>query len=401
MLRRITFLIALLSFSATSVSADSGSAIGVLMKTRQDIDYKLNTLGASVSLTTPVGLFRCDPGILAGRSRIDSFNNIFGISDVRKAEWKSFSARDIECRYGAKWNAAEGVFKAGIGLRDYLGKTADAPRGKHISIKGAGALLEYDSEILDAKLKWKREIHDYTLKHQTSFGNYDCLVDASEDNYSATGTFRYLYLYAKHVGGKKENVYTTPLFPSNRFRYAYTDISLGLNFDPGANGLTMIAPIFGGGSYRGSFNPLKGDTGLKGIQLAGRIEGFEIYLGIVRHKGQGSRPYLPATEKLTERKDTTTVSLSVKRDDWHAKLENSNSTHTGHATVVDPVYATIVGGYGPFNNKRAEDKWTLSVSFPLRKKITADFSFYYTVRQDRQYTHPEHNYTETGGFIKV
>ncbi|MCU7872141.1 MAG: hypothetical protein KZQ91_05295 [Candidatus Thiodiazotropha sp. (ex Lucinoma borealis)] len=401
MIRRNSFLIALLSFlSATNVLANETSSIGVFVKTRQDIDYHLNTLGVTVSLITPVGLFRCVPGVLAGKSRIDSFNNIVGISDVRKAEWKRFSAHDLECRYGAKWNAAEGIFKAGFGLRDYLGKTANEPGGKNISIKGAGALLDYDSESFDAKLEWKREIHDYTLKHQTSFGNYNSLIDVTEDTYITSSTYRKLYLNAKHVSGNKDNVYTTPLFPTNRFEYAYTDIAIGMNFEPEENGLTLIAPIFGKGSYRGSFNPLMGDSGLKGVQLAGQVNGFDIDLDIVRHEGEDSRPYLPATEKLTEHKDTTTISLGIKKEDWKTKLEHSKSTHTGHAAIAHPTYAAIVGGYGPFNNKRAEDKWTLSASFPVQKKITADFSLYYTTRHDRQYNHPEHIYTEKGGFIQ-
>ncbi|MCG7960389.1 MAG: hypothetical protein JAY69_15120, partial [Candidatus Thiodiazotropha taylori] len=121
------------------VQATEGSTIGLFAKTRQDVDYQLNTLGASASLITPAGLFQCKPGLLRGETRIDSFNNIVGISDVRNAEWKDFSAHDLECRYGAKWQGFGGSFKAGIGLRDYLGKTDDEPGGKHISIEGAGA----------------------------------------------------------------------------------------------------------------------------------------------------------------------------------------------------------------------------------------------------------------------
>ncbi|MCU7930047.1 MAG: hypothetical protein KZQ90_04540 [Candidatus Thiodiazotropha sp. (ex Codakia rugifera)] len=402
MIKRYSFFIVLLSFlSTTNVLANKGSSIDVFIKTRQDIDYHLNTFGVTASLITPAGLFRCIPGFLEGKSRIDSFNNIVGISDVRKAEWKRFSAHDIECRYGAKWKAAEGTFKAGFGLRDYLGKTANEPGGKDISIKGAGALLDYESERFDVKLEWKREIHDYTLKHQTSFGNYNSLIDVTEDTYVTSGTYTKLYLNAKHVSGNKDNVYTTPLFPTNRFHYAYTDIAFGINLEPERNGLILIAPIFGEGSYRGSFNSLTSDSGLKGVQLAGQVDGFMIDLDIVRHEGEGSRPYLPATEKLTEHKDTITVSLGLKKDDWNTKLEHSKSTHTGHAAIAHPTYAAIVGGYGPFNNKRTEDKWTLSASFPVQKKITAGFLFYYSTRQDLQYNHPEHFYTEKGGFIQL
>ena len=393
------FLVFLSTLSATHVPAQEGSSIGVFAKTRQDIDYRLNTLGFSASVITPAGLFHCKPGVLRGETRIDSFNNIFGIGDVRKAEWKRFTARDLECRYGAKWNAAGGTFKAGFGFRDYQGRTADEPGGKDIRIQGAGALLGYDGKDFDAKLNWQREIHDYTLRNRASIGNYDSLVDATEDTYVASSTFKRLYSHARHVSGNKDNVYTTPFFPPNRFRYAHTDVALGMTFAPERNGLTLIAPIFGGGSYRGSFNPLRGETGLKGIKLAGILEAFEIDLDIVRHKGEGSRPYLPATNRLTEQKTTTTISLGIKKNDWRVGLQNIKSDHSANATIVSPIYALILGGYGPFNNKRAEDKWSLSAAFPVAKKVTAEVSLYYADRHDRQYNHPEHDYNEKGGFV--
>lgn len=400
-IKRNRCLISLFSLlSISSALASEGSSIGVFGKTRQDIDYHLNTLGVSASLVTSVGLFRCDPAVLKGKTRIDSFNNIIGISDVREAEWKDFSAHDIECRYGAKWNAAEGVFKAGIGFRDYQGRTDDEPGGKDISIEGAGALLDYDSQYLDAKLEWRREIHDYTLKHQTSFGDYDSLIDATEDTYNVSVLYRKLYLDAKYVNGNKDNEYTTPLFPANRFRYAHTDIAIGLTFQPEENGLTLIAPIIGEGSYRGSFNPLTGDTGLKGVKMAGRIYSSQIDFSFVRHKGVGDRPYLPATEKLTEHIEATTVLLGIKKDGWKSSLEYLKSNHRANAAIAHPLYAAIVGGFGPFYNERAEDKLTLTISFPVEKKVTANLSLYHTARYDRQYTHPDHTYTENGGFIQ-
>ncbi|MEW8692898.1 MAG: hypothetical protein AB2535_17810 [Candidatus Thiodiazotropha endolucinida] len=399
---RNSILIALLSsLVASNVQANGDSSFGIFAKTRQDIDYSLNTLGFSASLITPIGLFRCDPGVLTGKTRIDSFNDIVGISDVRNAEWKRFSAHDLECRYGAKLKSAGGIFTVGFGVRDYLGNSADEPGGKNISIEGTGALLGYAGENLDAKFQWKQEIHDYTLKHQTSYANYDSITDATEDTYNVSGTYRRLYLSAKHVTGNKDNVYTTPLFPANAFQYDYTDIAIGINFNPETDGLTLIAPIIGEGSYRGSFNPLTGDSGLKGLHLAGRLNGLEIDMDILRHKGRGSRPYLPATEKLTELKGETTIAIGIKQDGWTTRLEHLKSIHTGHASITHPLYAAIVGGNGPFDNKRAEEKWTLSVSFLLRKRVTTDISFYHTVRHDRQYTHPAHDYSEKGGFIKL
>ena len=396
-----TCLIALAStLSTANAEAVDGYSIGALAKTRQDIDYDLTTLGISASLTTSLGLFGCKAGDLHGETRIDSFNNIVGISDVRQAEWKNFSASDLECRYGAKWEMDSGTLKGGVGFRDYQGSTADEPGGKDISIEGVGALLDYESERLDVRFDWERETHDYTLKHQTSFGNYDSLVDTTQDTYQATGSHGRLYLHAKHVEGDKENVYTTPLFPSNRFHYAYTDIALGINLRPENKGLTLIAPIYGHGSYRGSFNPLEGDKGLKGLRLQGQIDDLTLDLDILHHEGEGHRPYLPATDKLTESKDSKTISLAIKKSDWSVKLERLDSTYSGHAAIVHPLYAAIVGGYGPFNNQRMEEKWTIFASFPLRKRISVDISFYHATRQDQQYNRPEHEYIERGGSLQ-
>lgn len=400
-LNKSCFTALLTLFFALDVHATEGSTVGLFAKTRQDVDYQLNTLGVSASLITRAGLFRCKPALLRGETRIDSFNNIVGIADVRNAEWKDISAHDLECRYGAKWDVAEGSFKAGIGFRDYLGKTDDEPGGKHISIEGIGALIAYQSQNLSADLSWQREVHDYTLMNQTSFVDYDSLIDLTKNTTDATIKYKHFYLHGNLVSGTKDDVYTTPLFPPNSFDYEYTDIALGVMLTPEGDGLTLIAPIFGGGSYRGSFNPLEGDDVLKGIELAGRLNGVEIDLTFVRHDGEGNRPYLPATENLTETKNSNRLSIGLSWEDWHIKLENTKSIHKANARIADPLYAAILGGFGPYNNKRDEDKWTITLSMPVVKDITAELSFYHTTREDQQYNHPQHNYKERGGSIQV
>jgi hypothetical protein len=63
------------------------------------------------------------------------------------------------------------------------------------------------------------------------------------------------------------------------------------------------------------------------------------------------------------------------------------------------IYAFILGGYGPYNKIRDEDKWSLSLTLPVSKKVAADISLYHISRLDQQYNHPEHNYSEKGGFL--
>jgi hypothetical protein len=337
--------------------------------------------------------------VLRGETRIDSFNNIVGISDVREAEWKDFEAHNLECGYGAKVALWDGELKGGIGFRDYLGRTEDEPGGKHISIEGAGMLLEYESDQLNTKLEWQRGIHDYTNRHQASFGNYDSMIDVAENTTDVTGRYKRLYLRGTYTSGYRRDVYTTVLFPENSFDYEHTDVALGINLQSESDGLTLIAPIFGAGSYRGSFNPVFSDDALKGIDLAGRLRGYNISMRYLRHEGVGNRPYLPATERLTERLAEKNLSIKIGREDWKLTLENARTLHTANAAIGAPIYAAILGGFGPYNNSRDEDKWTVSFAMPVSKKVTADISLYHTSRQDRQYNHPDHNYSEKGGFL--
>jgi hypothetical protein len=147
---------AVLSLAALVLSSDllagEESTMGIFSKVRKDIDYDLNTLGLSGSLLTPVGLFRCEPEVLRGETRIDSFNNIVGISDVCEAEWKDFEAHNLECGYGANVALWDGELKGGVGFRDYLGRTEDKHSGEHIIIEGAGMPLEYESDQLNARI---------------------------------------------------------------------------------------------------------------------------------------------------------------------------------------------------------------------------------------------------------
>jgi hypothetical protein len=381
------------------VQATEESTVGLFTKTRQDIDYQLNSFGVSASLITPAGLFHCEPALLRGETRIDSFNEIVGISDVRKAEWKELKAHNLECRYGAKWQSLGGTIKAGIGFLDYLGKTDDEPGGKRLSTEGVGASIAYENDQLDSKLSWQRGVHDYKIMHKTSFVDYDSLIDASENTTDATVKYRHLYLHGRYISGSKDNVYTTPIFPTNRFDYEHTDVALGIMLSPKVDGLTLIAPIFGGGSYQGSFNPLESRDLLKGIELAGRLKGIEIDMTFLRHEGEGNRPYLPATDDIIEQKQRNLLSIELSGDSWSVKIENVKSNHKGEARIIGPLYAAILGGFGPYHNKRDEDKWTVSFTIPVVKNVTADLSFYHTTRQDQQFNHPEHNYIERGGSI--
>ncbi|MEJ2622705.1 MAG: hypothetical protein P8163_21420 [Candidatus Thiodiazotropha sp.] len=254
-----SFFTAFILLLTLDAQAKEESTVGLIAKTRQDIDYQLNSFGVSASLVTPVGLYHCEPSLLRGETRIDSFNEIVGISDVRNSEWKEISAHNLECRYGAKWRGLGGTFKAGIGFRDYLGKTDDEPGGKRLSTEGIGASITYKSDQLDSKLTWQRGVNDYKIMHKTSYFDYDSLVDAEENTTDAAVKYKHLYLHGRNISGNKDNVYTTPIFPTNRFDYEYTDIALGILLTPETDGLTLIAPVFGGGSYQGSFNPLESD----------------------------------------------------------------------------------------------------------------------------------------------
>ena len=138
---------------------------------------------------------------------------------------------------------------------------------------------------------------------------------------------------------------------------------------------------------------------MKGIELAGRLKGIEIELTFIRHDGEGNRPYLPATENLTEKIKSNRLSIGIGWEAWRLTVENVKSNHKANARIADPLYAAILGGFGPYNNKRDEDKWTISLSMPVIRNITADLSFYHTTREDQQYNHPQHNYIERGGSI--
>ena len=389
-----------LLFLPGAATADE-SAAGAEWRSRQDIDFATTALGARGILTTRAGRFDCRIRNDRGETRIDAFDNIFGIDSVRDAPWQNWTAEHLGCRYGARMKLASGTLTAGAGYTSYDGRTPELPGGKAIKASGGGLHLDYRRHENRLTFDWRQKAPRLHYRHATYFGNYESFIDVNEQTLRLRGRNRHFRFQADQTAGDKSNRYSHPLFPANRFDYRYNRLAAGPRFHLSDGGEWFLAPRLATGSRRGSFNPLTTATTFNGLLIGYQYRDWHVRLDAERFDGEGERPYLPATDRLHERLQSDRYRLNLTYRNWDLSLENHRFTHRGNVTVIDPVYQLIVGGAGPYTNRRIEDRWELAIDHRLTRGVQIGFSLYFAQRSDRQYNLPVHEYTENGGHLSV
>ena len=382
---------------AAPASAEQDNSVRGVGKSREDIDYSTLTVGIGGSAVTTVGKFDCTIARTKGRTRIDSFNNIFGVDSVLNSEWKDYAANRLGCLYGIRFDAAGGTVTAGVGYDDYRGKTADEPGGKTVEVRGGGLNLDYVAGERRVSLNWRQKAFDILHRNEASYGSYDSLIRLDTQSLLLQAALRTVFIEVEHVRGDKENAYSTPLFPTNTFAYVHTQIAVGPLVSVSDHASVHIAPLLTQGSYRGSFMPLETETALNGLIVGFSRREVEIGFRASRFDGQGERPYLPVTDRIAETKAYARFELDIALPRWEFGIINSRYRHTGNVTVGPPIYVAILGRPGPFENLRRENKWSARIQHSVDARLSLALNMYYTRREDRQYDFPEHRYSERGG----
>lgn len=295
-------------FSSHSLALESPK-LSLSTNTRNDIDYSTLTLSLAGSAITKIGKLNCQAGRETGDTRIDSFNEIFGLDSVLQAEWMDYSADRLKCSYGMMMDIATGRLTVGLGFDKYNGSTEFIAGGKKNDIDGLGLLLDYEFSDQKHRLSVINKDMVFLSRHTVSYGDYDSNTHLNYSEFDYTGSLQSAYISIKHSRGEKSNRYTTPLLPDNNINYALTQFSAGPVFKLKNNARLTITPLLISGSDRGSFNALKRKTELNGIEGSYKGSEYSITLVASAFYGQGKRSYRPATDKLLENKKIYIIPL--------------------------------------------------------------------------------------------
>lgn len=395
-----TCLPLLLSLCQPALAMKDPTATGYT-RYRDDIDYATRRYGLGGSVITDTGKFDCLLEKRTGETRIDSFNEIFGLESVKNARWLDYSGNRVKCSYGLAFDLAGGKLTAGVGFDQLHAKTELIPGGKKNDIDGMGLKIGY---------KNKHQKHDLTItknklvgfsRHETAYANYDDTTTLEFIQLDYTGMINPVYLSIHYTNGEKTNFYTTPLLPVNTFNYGLTQIAAGPLLNMSGKASLYIAPILTTGSDWGSFNALDSQTEISGLKTGYQGNQYSITFVANRFEGTGRRPYPPATDELFENKETSYYFIHADFFSWNIEIGNSRYTHLGSVAVTGPVYIAILGGSGPFINQRNENKWQGSVGYQFDNNLSLDVELYYTQRKDKQYSFPVHKYSEKGAQISM
>jgi hypothetical protein len=378
--------------------------------TTQNVDFDTTTLSAGVRAITSYGLIQCDFSRTSGETRIDTFDDVFGVSPVTNKPWNNFGADKYQCGYGLKLILAGGELTSGIGMMRYSGETDTSDEGKEITADAISVKAGYKRGDYETKLELLEKSYGF-LYHYTSPSVYDSDTRGKVRTLDLSGKWGPVHAEAEYVQGSKEREFTTPLFPYADFDYTQTTLSIGPRFNGGIGPLRYIAPTFISGSEAGSFNELNLDSGLRGLVAGLEFDKTTMRLTLLTSKSEGSRDYSPVSNDLAEAKEVVKLGLELTNDKWAVKLENKRSEHDGDIVVNNVAvgstilpYAMLVGCGAPpcsYNNYRKENELKVSWRYSYSDTIALHGDLYQRQRDDQQYEGAEHNYKETGGKIGV
>lgn len=383
---------------ATPLAAQPESTISLFGESRHDIDYDTSSRGIGLRFITPAGLFQCDYSEERGETRVASFDNIYGIDSVLSRAWQDYTARSRQCGYGMQLPLMGGMLKAGIGGRHYDGSTGNLSDGKYVDAQGAQLLVDYERGGYLSHISWQEKRFDVT--HMAPL--YDSFITGLEQQLHLGADSPRLHMDILRTSGDKENAYTTPLFPANHFRYAYTTLAAGPAFAGLGMSRLYVAPLLGTGSRQGSYMALDGGSGLRGIQLGGQWGEVELRLAWSQFKGEGDISYQPVSNDMHEMMRNNTVSLGLLSPGWSFSLQHERSDHDGEVAIelLNP-YGYLVGGTGDYTNNRLEDRWLAEASYRLTQSLGLKGTLYRNDRSDQQYNYPDHDYSESGGSLSL
>lgn len=390
---------------ATTTLAQNETDITLELNTarRNDIDFSTATHSIGVKTTTPYGLIRCNYAKESGETRIDTFDDIFGISSILTASWKDYDANRLQCGYGLKLPLAGGELIGGIGLMRYQGETRVMPGGKEIELHATSLQAKYVHANTTTRMNLV-DSHYGFLYHNLGAVNYDSDTRGHVRKVNLSGEWGPVYAEGEDLIGSKERIFTTPLFPYADVNYQQTTLSLGPLFNNGIGPLRYLALTYVTGSVSGSFNELQLDSGIRGAIAGMKFDTATLRLSYLNLQSVGSRDYSPVTNDLAEAKRSSSLALELENDNWSVKLENNRLHHEGYITAANVPY-TIIVGCGPapcdYNNAREEDEWKFYWRYDYSSRIGLLGEFYHRGRTDRQYELAEHKYSESGGNLGV
>lgn len=399
----ITSLVALLLPAVSMAQNEAEYTLHLSFAQRHDIDFDTATYTTGASAKTVYGLIKCDYGIETGRTRIDTFDNVFGTTSVRDAEWDGYAATRMQCGYGIKLPIAGGELSAGIGIMHHEGETDSAPGGKEIDLQAARLQAKYTMAGTTTRLKVEDSQYDF-FYHNLGIVNYDSDTRGHLRQAELIGEWGPLYTEVEDLDADKEKTFSTPLFPAARFDYHQTNLSLGPAFSGTLGPLRHIAPTYVTGSERGAFNELRLDGGIRGAILGMAFGEAKVRLAYLDLNSEGSRDYTPVTSTpMAEKRHSRSLSVELEADAWSASVQNTVSTHHGYITLDNP-YAVLVACTSPpcsYDNQRDEDEWKLKLKYRYSKQFTLQGEFYQRKRKDRQYELAPAEYSEGGGNLGV
>ncbi|MCW8917220.1 MAG: hypothetical protein OQL08_00170 [Gammaproteobacteria bacterium] len=393
-------LAALLLTSAPLLATDLTLTLSSTQRRDIDFDTRTHTLG--VKAVTPFGLVMCDYGRESGDTRIDTFDEIFGLQSVLTNNTNGYDATRLQCGYGLKLPLAGGELSGALGAMRYRGKTDTPVDGKEIELDALRLDAHYLRGEYVTRLQLLQTRYDYLYHHLS--GSYDSQTAGLVRTLELQGAWGAVHGEAHYVTGEKEKNFTSPPLPLPDVNFDYDQLTLSLGPTITAGPLRYLAPSYIQGSERGSFNRLNLDSGIHGIVAGLAFGEVTLRLGYLETESSGARDYTPVTDDLAEARQGSQLSAELEGTAWSLKLENNRFTHDGYITVTStPLPYTVLTGCATtsctYTNVRREDEWKLSGRYRYSTRIMVHGELYQRARRDRQFETDEHNYREAGGNI--
>ncbi len=362
---------------------DLNNTINVGFENQRNSKYDRNIKKIEINTKTKIGKILISLKEDSGLGRINSNDNIFGLTNFTENPWLKFKGREYKIGYGLKFNPNENQkIYLGFGYGNYYGKTENQnPGDKKLKINGGKIFLKWITDNFQFTTKYSKKNFDIKVYNSISISPLPLIQDTDIKNEKLLIKIENEFGKIKLEQNKIKNIdiFNNPLFPRNELNSKKNIYTIIKKIKLSKNLNLEIGPKYTNGTFANSFTKMKIENKISGLEFKINKENYEIKGSYNSFFANGSNSYLIGEEPLSESIKIKNANLSfgsIKNKtnlennyNWKTSISYYSENQIGNISSTNPILIFITGGNQHTNIKKVE-RINFKIEKSINKKLT-------------------------------